>query len=89
MNPSQRSNLLEKAKALKDIADLKMIYVKKDVNPMIRKEFQRLRDVEKKEKEKPENRGKPVKYDPATRNVYVGDQVIDSFQPTFLPRWGT
>jgi regulator of replication initiation timing len=38
-------------------------------------------NVEKAEKEKPENAGKTVKFDPKTRRVYVNDAVVDSFRP--------
>ena len=56
------------------------MYVKKDVHPLVRKELNRLRDVTKREKERPENRGKQVRFDGKERKVYVGDVVVDSFQ---------
>ena len=33
------------------------VYVKKDIHPPIRKEFNRLKEVEKRERDKPENQG--------------------------------
>lgn len=48
-----RSNILDHAKNLKNLNDpYKKIYVKKDVHPTVRKEWQRLREAEKKEKER-------------------------------------
>lgn len=84
-NQSTRSQILEKAKKLKESGDaFEKIYIKKDVHPQVRKEFRRLRDVEKNEKERPENVGKNVRYVHETRCVMVEDQVVDRFQPLFF-----
>ncbi len=47
------------------------IFIKKDVHPVVRKELNRLREVTRKEKEKPENEGKVVQYEHTTRKVTV------------------
>ena len=60
------------------------VYVKKDVHPLIRKEFSRLKDVEKREREKPENQGLNVRYDGTRREVTVDGKIIDKFRPTFF-----
>ena len=60
------------------------VYVKKDVHPLIRKEFSRLKDVEKREREKPENQGLNVRYDGTRREVTVDGKIIDKFRPTLF-----
>ena len=81
-NITDRDSLLENAKALKNAGDqYKRIYIKKDVHPSTRKEFQRLKGVEQRERDRPENAGKQVKLDYSTRKVYVNDIVVDSFKP--------
>ena len=53
-----RSRILANAKNLKSAGEkFSRIYVKKDVHPGVRKEWQRLREAEAKEKERPENAG--------------------------------
>ena len=46
--------------------------------------FNRMREVEKAEKEKPENRGRDVRYDPVKRTLSVNGVVIDQFKPQFF-----
>ena len=58
--------------------------LKKDVHPLIRKELNRLREVEKREKEKPENQGLNVYYDGTRREVVVNGNVVDKFRPSFF-----
>lgn len=80
-NADNRKDVLDSARQLKTSdAIFRSIYVKKDMHPLVRKEFDRLRAVEKREKERPENRGKTVRYDYRERKVYVDDVVVDSFQ---------
>ena len=74
--------MLENAHQLKTKDAFRSIYVKKDVHPIVRKELDRLRDATKREKERPENQGKSVRYDYRERKVYVDDVVVDSFQVT-------
>ena len=85
VNANQRKDILEAAKSLKNAGDtFKNIYIRKDVHPMVQKEFHRLRQVERAEKEKPENVGRNVRYDPANRSVLVDDKVVDQFKPQFF-----
>ena len=76
-----RKEVLDSAHKLKNSGDrFKAIYVKKDVHPLVRKELNRLRDITKREKERPENKGKNVRFDGKERKVFVDDLVVDSFQ---------
>ena len=71
--------------SLKTAGDnVKTIFIKKDVHPRVRKEWQRLRDVERAEKEKPENVGCVIRLDPRERKVYKDREVIDSWSPLFF-----
>ena len=80
-NADNRKDVLDSARQLKTSdAIFRSIYVKKDMHPLVRKEFDRLRGVEKREKERPENQGKSVRYDHRERKVYVDNVVVDSFQ---------
>ncbi|KAF0307359.1 hypothetical protein FJT64_002290 [Amphibalanus amphitrite] len=82
-NTDDRKTVLENAHQLKTKdAVFRSIYVKKDVHPIVRKELDRLRDATKREKERPENQGKNVRYDYRERKVYVDDVVVDSYQVT-------
>ena len=84
-NPDDRRGVLDSARRLKTSdAAFRSIYVKKDLHPLVRKEFDRLRGVAKREKERPENQGKNVRYDYKERKVYVDDIVVDSFQNVSL-----
>ena len=84
-SPAERKNILENAKKLKECGEtFKRIFIKKDTHPLIRKEFQRIKDVTNFEKQKPENQGKNVRYDHHTRKVMVDDIIVDSFKPSFF-----
>ena len=84
-NQSDRQRVLENTKKLKQAGDtMQRVYVKKDVHPLVRKELSRLRDVEKREKEKPENQGRNVRYDFKERKVYVDNVVVDSYRGSFF-----
>ncbi|KAG0727601.1 hypothetical protein GWK47_034297 [Chionoecetes opilio] len=55
---SQRQHILEQAKKLKNAGEaFKKIYVKKDIHPAVRKEWKRLHDAERTEKERAGNVG--------------------------------
>ena len=83
--PSTRKNILEKAKQLKPLGgDFAKIYIKKDIHPLVRKELNRLRAVEKQEKDKPENMGRTVQYDHKQRCVLVDGTIVDRFKPAFF-----
>ena len=83
---SDRNDLLEKAKSLKDETDavLNSVYVRKDQHPMVRKELARLYAVVKSEKEKPVNQGRTVEFNKDTRCVTVDGTVIDRFKIQFF-----
>ena len=51
---------------------------------MVNREFQRLKKVTRDEREKPENQGRQVTYDPEKRQVLLDNVVIDEFHPTFF-----
>ena len=77
-----RDSVLSKAKDLKEAGEtFKTIYIKKDVHPAVRKEWARLREAEKLEKEKPENQGITIPLDTRERKLYKDDVVIDSWTP--------
>lgn len=77
---SQRQHILDQAKNLKTAGEaFKKIYVKKDVHPAVRKEWQRLHDVVKTERERPGNVGCVVNLDTKERKVYRDGVVIDSW----------
>lgn len=61
------------------------IYVKKDVHPSVRKEWSRLRDAEKAEKERPENAvGCEIRLDTQERKLYKDGVVIDGWNQQFF-----
>ena len=83
--PQERKKILEASKKLKNEDGIfKKIYLNKDIHPLIRKELNRIRWVEKQEKGKPENAGRTVKYDHESRCVTVDDLVVDRFKPMFF-----
>lgn len=59
------------------------VHVKKDVNPMVHKEFARLRQVEKMRKQ-PENPGRKISYEAKTRTVRIDGIVVVKFRPSFF-----
>ena len=80
-----RSRILKKSKNLKEAGpSFSRIYMKKDMHPMVNREFQRLKKVTKEEKEKPENQGREVRYDHVKRQVLVDGVAVDEFHPTFF-----
>ena len=75
-----RDRILNKAKTLKQAGgDYAKIYIKKDVHPNIRMEWRRLREVERNEKERPENSGCVIRLDTRERKVYRDGEVIDEW----------
>ena len=79
-NPQDRKSVLQNAKQLKQKqSPLNKVYMKKDVHPGIRREYERLKKVEKEERNKPENQGKNVVYVKETRQITIDGQVVDSF----------
>ena len=63
---------------------LEGVKLKKDTHPAIRKEYGRMYEAERKEKEKPENVGKEVLFDKNRRVLLVNGEVIDRFKPSFF-----
>lgn len=84
-NKQVRDNILEKARLLKEAGgEYTKIYIKKDVHPSVRKEWKRLHDVEKAEKERPENTGCIIHFNTRERKIYRDGVVIDAWNPEFL-----
>lgn len=81
----QRSKILENASKLKTSGEIySKIYVKKDVHPSVRNEWRRLREVEKHEKERPENAGCTIRLDTQERKLYRDAVVIDTWNAQFF-----
>ena len=80
-----RGNILRDSKKLKTAGEtLSKVYINKDTHPGILREQKRIRAVEKREKEKPENAGRSVRYDWKQRCVMIDDHIIDTFKPSFF-----
>ena len=82
-----RNKLLTNTNKLKSAEKFKKVFVKKDQTPHERKEWSRLREVLKREKERPQNQGINVKIDYRTKCVMVGERVVEkgNFRPG--PEW--
>ena len=77
-----RDEVLANSRRLKEAGSpYERVFVKKDVHPSVRNEWQRLRDLEAAEKGRPENVGCVVRLDIRERKVYRDNVVIDSWQP--------
>lgn len=80
----QRDEVVKSSRKLKDITNpnnvTNNIFIKKDQHPLIRKEWQRLYDVLKQERARPDNEGKDIQIDRQTRTIKVNGIVIDKFQ---------
>ena len=83
-----RKSILKKKSTLKNLADqrYKTIYIKPDEPLAVRKEWKRLRDLMKKEKEAPFNQGVEIKIDFKTRKLLRDGNVIDQFKSPFPKR---
>lgn len=80
-----RDKILEKARALMEAGEgYSRIYIKRDVRPSVRAEWKRLRDAERKEKERPENAGCVVRLDTKERKLYRDGVVIDTWNQQFF-----
>ena len=79
---AERDAVVEKGKELKNSREpFRKIFVKKDTHPAVREEWRRLHDVEKREKEKPENAGCVIRLDYRLRKIFKDDIEIDSWNP--------
>ena len=82
---AERDRVLEKTKKLKDAGEpFKGIYIKKDVHPSVRREWSRLREAEKAEREKPINQGCDIRFDTKRRELLRNGVVIDSWRPQYF-----
>ena len=82
-----RSKLLTNTHKLKLVERFKKVFAKKDQTPCERKEWNRLREVLKREKERPQNQGMNVKIDYRTKCVMVGKRVIEKGNFRRGPEW--
>ena len=74
--------VLEKSKILKDKGELfRRIYIKKDIHPEVRKEWDRLRAAKTREESDPNNQGVTIRLDTKERKLYRNDVVIDAWTP--------
>ena len=79
---SMCGRILDRAKNLKTSGNLfRKIFIKRDVHPAVRKEWERLRNAERIEKERPENIGCMIRFDTHERKLYRDDTVVDSWSP--------
>lgn len=86
---AQRNTLLKAAKKLKDAGEqYRRIFIKKDVNPVVRKELGRLKDAFAAERDKPENQGKLVAFDDKARQITVDGTIVDFYRPQYFPSRG-
>ena len=79
---------MEKKSQLKNLADnrFRSIYIKPDEPLAVRKEWKRLRDALKKEKEAPTNQGVEIRLDYKSRKLLRDGVVIDEFKSPFPKR---
>lgn len=81
----ERNGILKDASKLKNAGDtFSRIYIKKDLHPGVRREIIRIKEAEKREREKPENAGRDVRYDRESRTLTIDGQVVDRFSPAFF-----
>ena len=78
-----RRDVLKNAKKLKEVNEYKRIFIRKDQHPAIRREYGRLRMVEKSEKEKPQNQGVNIVFHKDDRTLRRNGIVIDRFNLNF------
>lgn len=75
-----RDAVLENTRVLKTSDErYNCIFIKNNVHPCVRKEWRRLRNVEKSEREKPVNVGCNVRLDRRERNEFVDGVMVDSW----------
>ena len=80
-NRTSRDKVLANAKQLNQAGELySRIFIKKDVHPSVRKEWKRLWEVEKAEKERPENVGCVFQFNTIEWKLYRDGAVIDSWR---------
>ena len=80
----ERKRILENAKKLKEQGNCyRKVYIKKDQHPAIRREYARLRTVEKIEKDKPQNQGIDISFNRDDRTLRRNGIIIDRFSLNF------
>ena len=76
----QRDEVLQSGRQLKEAGPpYDRIYIKKDVHPDVRKEWGRLRQAERRERERPENQGCNIRLNTRERILYKDDMAIDQW----------
>ena len=81
----ERNSIVAKARQLKQKgAPYNRVYLKKDINPIIRKETRRLMNRKFDEEKKPANENVPIEYDWQNRVLLRDGVVIDRFMPRFF-----
>ena len=85
VSATEKENILANTSALKQAGPAyQKVFVKKDIHPAVRREWWRLKDAEKKEKEKPENVGCSIHLDTKQRVLLRDGNVIDRWSPTYF-----
>lgn len=75
-----RDATLAVAKHLKSAGErYKKVFIKKDLHPSVREEWRRLRESEKRERERPENQGCNISLNVRERKLYKDGIVIDEW----------
>ena len=82
-NNTVQRQILGNAKNLKDVAECSKIFIKRDIYPPTRKEWDRLRKREREEKAKPENNSANIVLDWKKRTLTRNGLTIDRFSPSF------
>ena len=80
---SEVQSILNKRYVLKDSPVYRKVYIKKDEHPLVRKEWNRLRELVHKEKNSPTNQGCTIKLDYRNKTVTRDGVVIQRFVSPF------
>lgn len=84
-DPSESKSVLECARKLSDLRQpLRSIRIKKDSHPAVRKEWGRLHEAMRREKDKPANAACAIFIDYKNRELRRNHEVIDKFQSPFI-----
>ena len=82
-NQNLRNQMLEKAKNLKEVDGFDRIFIKKDIYPPTRREWDRLRKREREEKANSINLGVKIELNWKERTLKRDGVIIDRFNPIF------
>lgn len=83
-NKAARKTFITNAKQLKGNDQFDKVFINKDTHPAFRREMGRLREAEKRERNRPENQGKKVFYDREERALKVNDVVVYKYNPSLV-----